>query len=37
MSGPARIAGRQTLEGVEMQIDGAGEMQATWRTHYVGP
>ena len=37
MSGPARISGRQTLEGVEMQIDGAGEMQATWRTHYVGP
>ena len=37
MSGPARIAGRQTLEGVDGNATAPVEMQATWRTHYVSP
>jgi hypothetical protein len=33
--GPARLSGRQTIEGVNVRLDGTGEMQGSFRVTYL--
>jgi hypothetical protein len=34
LHGPARMTGRQVIEGVDVKLDGTGEMRGLWRTAY---
>ncbi len=35
MAGPARLAGREKVEGVDVALDGTGAMRASWRVTYL--